>query len=66
MEEKAKLSVLLKHWIEHNDEHASEFREWAAKAKNQGEAVAGGDILEAVQRLEEASGFLKQALQKLG
>ena len=65
MEEKEKLTVLLKHWIEHNDEHASEFREWAAKAKNQGEADAGEDILKAVERLKEASGFLKQALQKL-
>jgi hypothetical protein len=27
-----KLRVLLPHWIEHNAEHAAEFRQWAERA----------------------------------
>lgn len=38
-QEKEKLKVLLDHWIEHNKEHADEFREWAEKAKNLSEQV---------------------------
>jgi len=28
-----KLEILLKHWVEHNEEHAGEFQKWAEKAK---------------------------------
>ena len=56
-----KLRVLLPHWIEHNDEHAAEFREWAVRA---GEAEK--DILEAAQLQEQATGLLQSAMEKLG
>ena len=61
MDEIEKLRVLLPHWIEHNTEHAAEFREWAARA---GEAKA--DILAAAQQLEVANRTLEVALEKLG
>jgi hypothetical protein len=32
MDEIEKLRVLLPHWIEHNGEHAGEFREYAGRA----------------------------------
>ena len=56
-----KLRVLLPHWIEHNAEHADEFRMWAERGKK-----AGEDILEAAQHLELANQALKKALDKLG
>ena len=31
-----KLRILLPHWIEHNAEHAAEFRQWAGKARGAG------------------------------
>jgi hypothetical protein len=40
MNETDKLRVLIPHWIEHNSEHADEFRRWAEQA---GDAAA--DIL---------------------
>jgi hypothetical protein len=56
-----KLRALLPHWIEHNAEHAAEFRRWAAAA---GSAVA--DIEVAASRMEAANEALAEALVKLG
>jgi hypothetical protein len=36
MTELDKLRALLPHWIEHNAEHAAEFRNWAEKARATG------------------------------
>ena len=56
-----KLRMLLPHWIEHNAEHAGEFRTWAER---------GGDsrapIREAAQYLELANQALEKALETLG
>ena len=35
-----RFKVLLAHWIEHNEEHAKEFMEWAERAKEEGIARA--------------------------
>ena len=56
-----KLRVLIPHWIEHNDEHASEFLTWAAEA---GKAEA--DILEAADYMSRLNQSLASALKKLG
>ena len=61
MQEKDKLRVLIPHWIEHNKEHAEEFRLWAARA---GDASAG--ILSAAEAVTQANAALEIALQKLG
>ena len=61
MKDLEKLRVLLPHWIEHNDEHAAEFQEWATRA---GEAEE--DIREAARLLEQATGLLHSAMEKLG
>ena len=49
-----KLRTLLPHWIEHNAEHAGEFRTWAERGR------------EAAQYLELANQALQKALGKLG
>jgi len=56
-----KLRVLLPHWIEHNVEHAGEFRTWAERG-----GKAGEQILEAAQYLELANQALGKALETLG
>ena len=56
-----KLQVLLPHWIEHNAEHAAEFRRWAEQAGS-----AAADIVAAAESLETASDRLRQAQEKLG
>ena len=61
MDEIEKLRVLLLHWIEHNGEHAYEFRRYAPRA-----GVAGGKLLEAARLLAEANTRLSAALDELG
>jgi hypothetical protein len=56
-----KLRVLLPHWIEHNAEHAGEFRTWAERG-----GQAGEPILEAAQYLDLANQALNRALEQLG
>jgi len=65
MDERAKLRTLLIYWIEHNEEHSQEFREWADKAKAMGEAKAGEDILQAAQQMDKASEILSSTLKRL-
>ena len=64
-DERAKLRTLLNYWIEHNDEHSQEFREWAEKAKELGEAEAYEQMLLAAQEMNKASESLSQALRRL-
>ncbi len=61
MEETEKLRVLLPHWIEHNGEHAREFREWAERA-----GEARNALWDAARLLEEANARLQEALEQLG
>jgi hypothetical protein len=61
MREIDKLRVLLPHWIEHNGEHAAEFRDWAERA-----ASAKDALLQAARLVEEANAGLRDALEELG
>jgi hypothetical protein len=61
MKEQEKLRVLIPHWIEHNDEHADDFRRWA---KDAGEVA--DDILAAAALMVKANESLAAALEKLG
>ena len=61
MNEKEKLRVLLPHWIEHNGEHAKEFRQWADRA-----GPAKEHILTAAELVEEANDHLAEALKEVG
>lgn len=61
----AKLEILLSHWVEHNEEHAEEFTEWALKAKTAGKAEVHDHMMKAVQQMKEANKSLLAALQGL-
>lgn len=61
----AKLRVLLPHWMEHNEEHAASFREWAARAQEHGQDAAAAAIATAAQRMEAVNAALEQALRAL-
>ncbi len=56
----SKLNSLLSYWLEHNQEHGAEFREWADKI-----AAAQQDIAEQLRRaadkMAEADEYLKKA-----
>ncbi|MEW6262939.1 MAG: hypothetical protein AB1641_07660 [Thermodesulfobacteriota bacterium] len=57
-----KLDHLLKHWREHNDEHATVFRTWAARA-----AAAGrGETARLLGLAAEAAGRVSELLDQAG
>ncbi len=64
-DEKNKLRILLKYWIEHNTEHSQEFREWSDKIKALGENKVSEELLQAAQEMDKAGEFLSQALGRL-
>jgi hypothetical protein len=61
MNETDKLRVLIPHWIEHNNEHANEFRSWAEQAGD-----ASADLLAAAEAMPRINESLLTALEKLG
>ena len=61
MNEVEKLRVLIPHWMEHNEEHAEEYRRWAEEAPE-----ASEDLIAAVEVLSEVNQKLGVALGKLG
>ena len=64
-DERAKLRTLLNYWVEHNQEHSHEFKEWADKARVLGEVEIAEEILQAAQAMDRASGLLSQSLKRL-
>lgn len=61
METKDKLRVLIPHWIEHNQEHADEFRNWTAESDE-----VAAEIAAAADLLVQANIPLQAALDALG
>jgi hypothetical protein len=64
--DEAKLRALLPHWIEHNGEHAAEFRAWAEKARAAGWQEVADEIDIAAKELGWVNESLGAALEKLG
>lgn len=64
-DDRAKLQILLDHWIKHNREHAEEFVEWAEKAKGFGQAAVHDEMTQAVKQINKANEFLFAALERL-
>jgi len=62
--EKQTLEILLKYWVQHNRDHAVEFRKWAGKAKGFG-VVVHDAVLEAAQQMDKANESLFRALESL-
>jgi hypothetical protein len=61
-----KLRRLIPHWIEHNRNHAYEFKRWAELARAAGAEQAAALIENAAARLQKAEADLIVALEKAG
>jgi hypothetical protein len=66
MTDQGKLRVLLPHWIEHNAEHAAEFRNWAQKVRAAGREEVAEEIDTAAKEMGWVNESLSAALDKLG
>jgi len=62
---RAKLSILLPHWIEHNEEHAASFQGWAGRAREIGLEAVAEQIEVAVKRMASCNQALSAALKAL-
>ena len=65
MDEKDKLKTLLSYWVEHNEEHSGEFKEWAEKAREMAEAEVADEIMQAVGHMDRVSEILSKTLKRL-
>lgn len=62
MDERQKLSVVINHWIEHNQNHMGEYQRWAQKADELGLEMAKGEIESAIGLLFQLNSHLEKAL----
>ena len=59
------LSHLIEHWIEHNETHIENYKEWAQKAKVDGFLEASENMLDAANKIKEANEYLSKAKEGL-
>jgi len=64
-EDVAKLRVLVPHWIEHNKDHATGFRDWATRAKEAHLESVASKIEAAAIQMEACNQILSTALEEL-
>jgi len=63
MDQKEKLSVVIEHWIEHNEGHIGEYKKWAQTAGELGLDLVKAEIEEAVGKLSQSNQHLEKALK---
>jgi hypothetical protein len=65
MEEKKRLTVVIAHWIEHNQGHMGEYKKWAQKASALNLRGVQTEIEEAIGKLSLVNHHLEKAMQVL-
>ncbi len=63
MDQKKKLSVVIEHWIEHNESHMGEYKKWAQIAGELGLDLVKAEIEQAVGKLSQSNKHLEKALK---
>ncbi len=66
MDEMARLHHLLKHWAEHNSEHAKTYRDWAKKADSLGKKELSGILLRIADETVAMDRLFSDALNACG
>lgn len=61
-----KLRILLPHWIDHNRDHAAEFRQWAASARTEGSESLAALLDKAAAQTAATDELLKKAEIEIG
>ncbi|OGP87767.1 MAG: hypothetical protein A2157_11805 [Deltaproteobacteria bacterium RBG_16_47_11] len=65
MDQKKKLSVVIEHWIEHNESHRGEYKKWAQTAGELGLDSVKVEIEEAMGKISQSNQHLMKALKTL-
>jgi len=61
-----KLQTLISHWLNHNEDHGSEYAKWAEVARQAGYVSTAEFIEEAVELLVKADKAFEKALESVG
>jgi hypothetical protein len=64
-DEVEKMRTLMDYWIEHNNEHGQEFKEWADKMNDADKPVVSAELLQASMEMEKATEHLLKARERL-
>jgi hypothetical protein len=65
MNQKEKLSFVIKHWIEHNESHMGEYKRWAQTAGELGLDSVRAEIEKAMETISQSNEHLQQALKSI-
>lgn len=65
MDDKKKLSVVIDHWIEHNESHIAEYQKWAQKSGDLGLDRVKSEIENAVEMLRQCNQHLQKAMKHI-
>jgi len=63
MDQKKKLSVVIAHWVEHNESHMGEYKRWAQTAGELGFDSVKAEIEEAMEKISQSNEHLQNALK---
>jgi hypothetical protein len=66
LSEREKLEKLLDHWIKHNNDHISTYREWSEKAGAENLEDVAALLKEACEITGSLNELFKRAIDKLG
>jgi gas vesicle protein len=61
MDQKKKLSVVIEHWVEHNESHMGEYKRWAQTAGELGLDSVKAEIEEAMEKISQSNEHLQKA-----
>jgi t-SNARE complex subunit (syntaxin) len=65
MDQKKRLSVIIEHWMEHNQSHREEYKRWAQTADELGLDSVKKEIEGAMEMIFQANKHLEKALKAL-
>jgi biotin synthase-related radical SAM superfamily protein len=61
MDQKKKLSIVIEHWIEHNEAHMGEYKKWAQTAGELALDSVKAEIEEAMEKISQSNKHLEKA-----
>jgi len=65
MDQRGKLSVVIEHWIEHNESHMGEYKKWAQTAGELGLDSVRAEIEKAMEKISQSNEHLRRALKSV-
>lgn len=65
MDQKKKLSVVIQHWVEHNESHMGEYKRWAQTAGELGLDSVKTEIEKAMEKISQSNEHLEKALRSM-